>query len=267
MPDLKKYITHWNLTGIGNLQKTKTGIVVEALWSGMPCILKISQDNGDEQTASVLRHYDGYGAVNILAESGEAALLECAQPGVHLSELVSKGRDEQATEIICDVIQKLHSKKLFSGNYKSVADLQSGFSRYLESQSDIIPRELVQKAKDIYQELASSQSAVILLHGDLHHDNVLFDHGRGWLAIDPKGYIGEPCYEVGAMLRNPLNFTQLCQDPNILERRMSIITERLGFDRERVIGWAFSQAVLASIWCIEDRESPEWFLKVAKRLE
>jgi streptomycin 6-kinase len=40
---------------------------------------------------------------------------------------------------------------------------------------------------------------------DLHHYNVLSDSGRGWLAIDPKGLVGEVEYEVGAAIRNPID--------------------------------------------------------------
>lgn len=156
---------------------------------------------------------------------------------------------------------------MLSGDYKFIADLRISFSRYLNSESSLIPKVMVQKANEIYEALWSTQTEAILLHGDLHHDNIVYDIERGWLAIDPKGYIGEPCYEVGPMLRNPHNYTQLFTDRAILDHRIQILVERLGFEKERILGWAFSQAVLASLWCIEDGESPERFLSVAKILE
>ncbi len=117
--------------------------------------------------------------------------------------------------------------------------------------------------QSIYEELVKSQEKPILLHGDLHHDNVLYDEKKGWLSIDPKGYVGESLYEVGALLRNPLHYPEIFQNPERMKRRVSIICERLGFERERVISWAFSQAILAGIWSVEDGESPKWAVEGA----
>ena len=68
-----------------------------------------------------------------------------------------------------------------------------------------IPKSLVYETKQIFFELTESQGKTLLLHGDLHHDNILFDKKRGWLAIDPKGIIGEAEIEVSAFLKIRLN--------------------------------------------------------------
>ncbi len=115
---------------------------------------------------------------------------------------------------------------------------------------------LIDRAQRLYGELAASQGRRVLLHGDLHHYNILEDAGRGWLAIDPKGVVGEPAFEAGALLRNPLGELRLFADSAIIERRTAILCERLGLDRRRVLGWAFSQAVLSALWSIEDGGEP-----------
>jgi streptomycin 6-kinase len=178
-------------------------------------------------------------------------------------DLVFKGKDEQATQILCEVIQKLHMNKMVSGTYPSLEDLGKGFQEYFKSGDRQISPDLVSEAESIYKNLIKTQGDKILLHGDLHHDNVLYDETRGWLAIDPKGYVGEPTYEVGAFLRNPLNLPNLYQDPSQLNRRLDIIGKNLGFNRERVLAWAFSQAVLAGIWCVEDGGSPDRMIGLA----
>jgi streptomycin 6-kinase len=257
------YLCLWDLTLEEPPLETKTSLVAFVKWKNRPCLLKISLEEGNEKTASVLKHYDGQGAVKLLKEEGTASLLERCRPGAPLSRLFIKGEDDQATKILCDIIEKLHKNKSFTGNYQSIADLKESFASYLESEDTVIPLNLVREANTLYGSLVKTQGVPILLHGDLHHDNVLLDEKRGWLAIDPKGYVGEPCYEVGAMLRNPLNNSNLHQNPDLLERRVKIICERLGFAKSRVMGWAFSQAVLSAIWSVEENESPEWFLKVA----
>jgi len=260
---LEDYISQWSLTLEGHPLQTPTGLVAKVRWDNQPCILKIAPDEGDEKTAVVLNHYDGNGAVWLYKSEGRVSLLERAIPGTPLSEMVKRGEDGQATHILCDVIQKLHSHKIFSGTYSSIEELSKGFTHYLESGDSQISGELVKEAESVYGELLKSQKQRVLLHGDLHHDNVLYDETRGWLAIDPKGYVGEAAFEVGALLRNPLGYSELIQSPEFIQRRVEIICERLGLDRKRVIGWAFSQAVLAGIWSVEDGKSPEWAMQIA----
>jgi streptomycin 6-kinase len=66
------------------------------------------------------------------------------------------------------------------------------------------PKRLVEMAERLFDELLSSSSSCVLLHGDLHHLNVLKSQD-GWKAIDPKGVAGEPAYEVCALLLNPIS--------------------------------------------------------------
>ena len=71
--------------------------------------------------------------------------------------------------------------------------------------------------------------------------------------FDPKGVIGEPAYEVGAFLRNPSPGLLARENPRaLMARRVDQIVERLEFDRQRIVGWGMSQAVLTAIWCVED---------------
>jgi streptomycin 6-kinase len=97
----------------------------------------------------------------------------------------------------------------------------------------------------------------MLLHGDLHHYNVLSDRARGWCAIDPKGVVGELEYELGAALRNPIDRPDLFASVDIVERRLEHFGLALGIDTSRARGWCFAQAVLAAIWSLEDDKSAE----------
>jgi streptomycin 6-kinase len=89
----------------------------------------------------------------------------------------------------------------------------------------------------------------MLLHGDLQHYNVLFDKQRGWVAIDPKGVVGELEFEVGALLRNP---EALFANPATIQRRLEILTNSLPLNYSRTIQWSYAQAVLSALWDIED---------------
>lgn len=90
----------------------------------------------------------------------------------------------------------------------------------------------------------------MLVHGDLHHFNILSASRRPWVAIDPKGLAAEPAYEVGALLRNPAPERYL--DLAVQKRRVELLATELGFDRHRIIGWGLGQAVLSAWWIYED---------------
>jgi len=94
---------------------------------------------------------------------------------------------------------------------------------------------------------------LVLLHGDLHHENILAAQRQPWLAIDPKGIIGEAAYETGSWLRNPYpGLMKLPQPGRTLARRIDQFAEKLGFERARIRDWAVAQAVLSVWWGIED---------------
>ena len=104
----------------------------------------------------------------------------------------------------------------------------------------------------MFHNLCVSERRPRLLHGDLQHYNLLFDRRRGWVAIDPKGVIGEVEYEVGAFVRNPVAQPELFLARSTIERRLKKLTNRLNLNYERALRWSFAQAVLSAIWSIED---------------
>jgi len=230
-----------------------------------PVVLKVIKREGDEwRSGEILHAFDGNGVARVYEHAPGAVLLERLRPGNSLSEIALSGRDEEATDILAGVIQQMsmqmpmpmsmsareNSRACAAG--VTVWDWGKAFERYIATGDDQIPRQLVKSAHRLYSSLCASQREPRLLHGDLHHYNVLFDSERGWLAIDPKGVVGEVEYEIGAILRNPIERPELFASRAIIERRTKRFTEKLSLDIERVLAWGFAQAVLSAIWDIED---------------
>ena len=115
-----------------------------------------------------------------------------------------------------------------------------------------MPARLVEEAEALFDELLATQAEPVLLHGDLHHGNILSARRLPWLAIDAKGVVGEPGYDVGALLHNPAELLEAPRPGEVLERRLEVLTEELGLERARVRGWGVAQAVLAAYWGLED---------------
>jgi streptomycin 6-kinase len=128
----------------------------------------------------------------------------------------------------------------------------AGFERYAAGADGQIPRHLLAEAQRVYLELGGSQSHTRLLHGDLQHYNVLCDARRGWLAIDPKGVVGELEFELAALLRNPSDRPEWFAQDAVVDRRLTRLAAKLGIDRRRSLRWGFAQGVLSAVWTVED---------------
>lgn len=241
----------WNVT-LAETLETQTSLLGFGVRAGKRVALKLIKGVHDElHSGKVLRAFDGSGAVRVLEEEVGVVLLERLEPGEQLVSLVRRGDDDEATKILAGVIKKLagHAPPR---KCPSVADWGRGFQRYVDSGDAQISGELIREAGIVYEAMVTSQGSTMLLHGDLQHYNVLFDQRRGWVAIDPKGVVGELEYEVGALLRNPGEQPDLLADRATVERRLKILTGLLPLDPERTLKWAFAQAVLSAVWTVED---------------
>jgi len=232
--------------------ETETSLISFVTRDDQSLVLKvIKQENDEWRAGEVLNAFAANGVPRVFERTGGAMLLERLQPGNSLADLSLAGGDEDATEILASVIEEM-SPAATPADCPTVEDWGKGFARFLATGDQRIPRRLVEAAQRLFADLSASQGRTRLLHGDFHHYNVLFDSQRGWLAIDPKGVIGEVEYEIGAILRNPVERPELFLSRTTIERRIEQLATRLHLNGERVVAWAFAQAVLSAIWQIED---------------
>lgn len=240
----------WNVA-LDETRETATSVLGFGVRDETRVVLKLTKVNDEAHAGKVLQAFDGSGAVRVYEAETGAMLVERLEPGDQLVSLVRRGNDAEATEVLAQVIGRL-ANHAPPDECPSVADWGRGFERYMRSGDQRISHELVRDAQDVFEALASTQQSTMLLHGDLQHYNVLFDHERGWTAIDPKGVVGELEYEVGALLRNPIELPELFTNRATIERRVEILTTLLPLDRARALQWSFAQAVLSAIWDVEE---------------
>jgi streptomycin 6-kinase len=108
-------------------------------------------------------------------------------------------------------------------------------------------RELLDKVTETLRALAASQGEQVLLHQDLHTDNVLAAEREPWLVIDPKPLLGEREFNVAPIVRDYV----LGHSRDEVVRRLDRLTSELGLDRERALGWAIGQTVA---WMFESTQ-------------
>ncbi len=119
-----------------------------------------------------------------------------------------------------------------------------------------VPPDPLATAKAIAHELLSSPTSRTLLHGDLHHQNILAGPNGSWITIDPKGLVGERGYDIAAWMMNPWGLPLSDDYVDIGNRRLDILAEALGEDRSRLAKWAVFHAALSLCWSL-DAEEPK----------
>lgn len=251
------YAARWSLTVLPPFAPLTYNYVAPVVRAdGSEAVLKLGVPNRELACEPVaLRLFNGRGSVRLIEAEPErgALLLERLRPGAALETIAD---DEAATTAAALVMRELRVAAPPDSPLPTVETWSRGLSRLRErfnGATGPLSEQLVERAERLFAELFASSASPLVLHGDLHHGNILSATRLPWLAIDPKGVIGEPAYETGALLRNPL--PGLLHRPNlarVLARRVDQLAEILELDTERIAGWAIYQAVLSAAWSIED---------------
>jgi streptomycin 6-kinase len=202
-----------------------------------------------------LQAFSGGAAAQLIDHNLElsALLLERLKPGRTLATL---DNDEDATRIAAQIMRELWRPLPPNSSFPTTAQWAGGLQRLrarFDGGTGPFPRALIETAESLFRELLSSSEPPVLLHGDLHHFNILSADRLPWVAIDPKGLAGERAYEAGALLRNP--DARLSTDAQVQRRRLDILHDELALDRERMLAWGVAQAVLSGWWSYEDTGS------------
>lgn len=115
---------------------------------------------------------------------------------------------------------------------------------------------LIDAADSLFREVERSDCPQKVLHGDLHHWNVLMDSSGRWKAIDPKGVIGAAHLEAGRFIINQVGEVDDTDLYANLDEMTTVIGERLGQPRRTIAICGFVESVLATCWSFEDRDEP-----------
>ncbi len=222
--------------------------VMSGFQADQAVILKLGLDaHGFKREALALKAFSGLGAVKVLAQEEKFLLLGRAVPGESLKRYFPE-RENEAISIASNIIRRLHTALIPQEHvFPHITEWLSTLDKDWK-----IPEKYMNKARELRDSLFKTSTQEVLLHGDLHHDNIL-QQGDDWVVIDPKGVIGDPAYEVGAFIRNPMpDLFEFDNLQTIIHNRMSRFSEILELPAQRIRDWCFVQAVLAWIWNLED---------------
>lgn len=274
LPDsMEEASAKWDLTDVQPAPTLSYNFVAFALSGASDrrrsVVLKMGVPNNEMLSEmAALRLFNGEGACKLLDYDEERywMLLERLNPGVMLSTLED---DEEATHIAAEVMSKLWRPAPEDDVFIRLSDWFAGLKRLrpmFNEGTGPFNEKILERVERSVNDFFAENHRPVLMHGDFHHFNILSSE-RGWLVIDPKGVIGPACYEVGPLLINP--WGELVNGINyrlVTKRRIDILHEHLGFERERIHEWALAHAVLSAWWSFEDNTGWEYAMAFAEML-
>ena len=248
-----EYLDRWRLQRDGRVMHGVCALVLPVRTTdGTPAVLKLTWPH-EEATYEdrALAHWNGAGAVRLLAADPDAYVL--------LLERLHADRDltgvllDDALTCVGRLLRRLNTPA--AGPFTRVADRVDDWSAEigaaLRQPSNGIPRRLLEAAAAVLSDDPSA-GAPVLLHTDLHYENVLAADREPWLAIDPKPMLGNAEYEVAPLLWNrwpeATGSNDLAQH---LRRRADVVSEAAGLDRDLVAAWVVVREAVEAVDALE----------------
>ncbi len=212
---------------------------------------------------ALMAWWAGDGAAAVLAYDDVALLLERAGGAASLANMAREGRDDEACRVLCTVAARLHAPR--DAPVPNLTGLAERFHSLMMAAPAGPP--VLTRCADTARGLLATPRELGVLHGDLHHGNVLNFGPGGWRAIDPKGLVGERGFDFAALFRNPDGDDPsypVAVVPERFRHRTDVVAEAAGLERDRLLRWVLASAGLSAAWSLEDGMSPEVALKVAE---
>jgi len=207
-------------------------------------------------------HHDGSRSVRLIDADRAlgAILMQHLKPGTILRQLKDNRQEtEIAASIISDLavpVPSFHQLPSFSKLVERTFQL----TRTTWDLEERMPRDLLDRAEKAFTEILQSSNGDVILHGDLHHENILLDEQGGWKAIDPKGVTGPHCLETGRYLLNflPENLT-IPDREKMVRERVAIFSAELGYSVKSIAACGLVDSVLGHCWSFEvENLSDDW---------
>jgi streptomycin 6-kinase len=261
LTDFRPWLDRWSLEPDGAAFATPSSRLLPVRQRGRAAFLKVARHAEEKRGGAVMAWYAGGGAAQVLAHDKDAVLLERLDGPRSLAVMARGGEDEAACGILCETIARLHAPRP-EPPPAVLIPLERWFAAlWPQAEQD---GGVYARAAAIARELLASQGPPVVLHGDIHHGNVL-DGGpdRGWRAIDPKGVLGDRGYDYANQLCNPDAETAIAHLP----RRLEISADLSGLPRDRLLAWLMAYLGLSASWTLSIGGDPWQALEIAEAAE
>ncbi|MBF4570199.1 phosphotransferase [Plantibacter sp. VKM Ac-2880] len=275
-------VEQWGLVRDGDPIVTPSSRLLPVTHRGRPAMLKVPLVHEEALGGRLLAAWRGIGCAAVFAGDEHSVVLERAVGGHDLTSLTRAGDDLGAIAVLGSVLGVLHGALAAptptdAGAAPATAapataahdagdvvaelpSLDEWFRALLFADAtslatltdDPASATFLARGRTLARRLLddTTRADTVVLHGDLHHENVLEFAPGDWRAIDPKGIVGHRAFDATAMLANPDRST--AQDPRLLEQRVELLRHSLGVDRSTILAWSVARSALSAVWSLQD---------------
>ena len=248
----------WGAQPTGETWDTPSSVLAAGVRDGVPVIVKAARVEEERRGGRLMAWWSRHGGLPVLAHDADAVLLRRATGGRDLAAWATTGRDDEATEVLVDAALALHAMPAPPASV-GLVPLRTWFR-------DLVDRPqrdpLLDRAASVARDLLAEPGPEVVLHGDVHHGNVL-DLGDRWAAIDPKGLLGHPAFDLANVFCNPAEEVAVPR----LDARLDLVADRAGLDRALLASWVAAWCGLSLAWTGDETSSrPSTARAIASRL-
>jgi streptomycin 6-kinase len=247
------WLKRWGLTADGNPISGTWAKLLPVKRGDQPAMLKAAMTREERHGLDLLAWYRGDGAVKILERGDKAILMERAVGERSLKAMARAGEDEAALTVLCAAAKRLHASRsmLPPDSLFPLAERFKPLEAAATKHGGVLARCWTEA-----QSLLATARETRPLHGDLWHDNVRDDRARGWLAIDPVGFVGERTYDYAVMVTNP-DFPAVAADPERIRRRAAFVARTADLHLVRLMRCIMVDAALYALWSMSEGHEPK----------
>lgn len=242
---LADYVDRWGIVQDGDAITTPSSWLVRGRWGERNVMLKVARVAEEARGGRVLAWWAGRAAAAVHEVNDQAVLMDLASERRSLSAMSQTGRDDESTQALCETIASLHSAGDRSSAPADLVPLPVWFHALSDPRRTGPHTREFRRATTMARELVteSSESTHMVLHGDIHHSNVL-DFGGHWRAIDPKGLVGHRAFDYANIFCNPSTDIALAN----FHRRLAIVGEHSRLDIDTIRAWVIAWCALSVAW-------------------
>jgi streptomycin 6-kinase len=246
------WLDRWGLTPDGAPISGTWAKLLPVKRGDQPAMLKAAMTREERHGLDLLAWYHGDGAVKILERGDKAILMERAVGERSLKAMARDGEDEAALAVLCAAAKRLHASRhaLPPDSLFPLAERFKPLEAAAAKHGGVLARCWTEALS-----LLATAREIRPLHGDLWHDNVRDDRARGWLAIDPMGFLGERTYDYAVMVTNP-DFPNVAADPERIRRRAGFVARTADLDPVRLMRCIMVDAGLYALWSMSGGHEP-----------
>ena len=229
----------WGAAPTGETWDTPSSVLAAGVRGDVRVIAKIARVEEERRGGRLMAWWSGHGGLPVLEHDGDALLMARAAGPRDLASWAATGRDDEATAVLVDAALALHAMPAPPASV-ALVPLRTWFRDLVDRPQS---EPLLDRTASLARDLLAERGPAVVLHGDAHHGNVL-DLGDRWVAIDPKGLLGHPAFDLANLFCNPVHEVAVAR----LDARLDLVADRAGLDRALLASWVAAWCGLSLVW-------------------